>query len=381
MASLVKLPQSKYLVAAFRDSRGRQHRRSTRETDRKRAQRVADVYERVAKGKGNASRVRQTISEFFADHFHEDLPTASVRVYFTRWLAARKPELARATYLRYEKTIQRFLRHLGTGADHQLETVTRAHVAAFRDALAVRTSHSNANIALKVLKVAFRTARVDGYLLQDPAEGVKTFRNASSATYRRPFSLDELRAVLAVADAQWTSLIKFGIYTGQRLADIALLRWSQIDLKRNEIHFYVRKTKKRLLVPIAPSLREHLLSCRHRTDKPDAPVHKEACRIVTKQHGRVGTLSNAFADLLAQAGLREARTSASTGRGRGNRRRGMDLSFHSLRHSTVSLLKDAGIPDAVVMAIVGHQSAAMSHHYTHVGKEALQRATGSLPEI
>jgi integrase len=193
--------------------------------------------------------------------------------------------------------------------------------------------------------------------------------------------LDELRAILAVADRLWTSLIKFGIYTGQRLADIALLRWNQIDLKHNEIHFYVRKTKKRLLIPIAPSLREHLLSCRRRTDKPDAPVHKEAYRIVTRQHGRVGTLSNAFADLLAQAGLREARTSESTGRGRSNRRKGMDLSFHSLRHSTVSLLKDAGIPDAVVMAVVGHQSAAMSHHYTHVGKEALSRATGSLPEI
>ena len=116
-------------------------------------------------------------------------------------------------------------------------------------------------------------------------------------------------------------------------------------------------------------------------DKPDAPVHREACRIVTKQHGRVGTLSNAFADLLAQAGLREARTSASTGRGRGNRRRGMDLSFHSLRHTSVSQLKDAGIPDAVVMAIVGHESAAMSHHYTHVGKESLAKAAASLPEL
>jgi integrase len=43
----------------------------------------------------------------------------------------------------------------------------------------------------------------------------------------------------------------------------------------------------------------------------------------------------------------------------------------SLRHTAVSLLKDAGVPDAVVMALVGHESAAMSHRYTHVGKEAL----------
>jgi integrase len=58
----------------------------------------------------------------------------------------------------------------------------------------------------------------------------------------------------------------------------------------------------------------------------------------------------------------------------------MDTSFHSLRHTAVSLLKDTGVPDAVV-ALVGHESAAMSHRYTHVGKEALAKAAGSLPEI
>jgi integrase len=57
------------------------------------------------------------------------------------------------------------------------------------------------------------------------------------------------------------------------------------------------------------------------------------------------------------------------------------LSFHSLRHTAVSLLKDAGVPDAVVMALVGHESAAMSHRYTHVGKETLSRAAGTFPEI
>jgi len=66
---------------------------------------------------------------------------------------------------------------------------------------------------------------------------------------------------------------------------------------------------------------------------------------------------------------------------RWNRRAGMDLIFHSLRHTAVSLLKDAGIPDAVVMAIVGHSSAAMSHRYTHVGKESLAKAAASLPEL
>jgi hypothetical protein len=33
------------------------------------------------------------------------------------------------------------------------------------------------------------------------------------------------------------------------------------------------------------------------------------------------------------------------------------------------------------MAMIGHESAAMSHRYTHVGKEALQRAAASLPVL
>jgi site-specific recombinase XerD len=45
------------------------------------------------------------------------------------------------------------------------------------------------------------------------------------------------------------------------------------------------------------------------------------------------------------------------------------------------MLKDAGVPDSVVQALVGHESAAMSHRYTHVGKEALAKAARSLPEI
>src|SRR5262245_58634530 len=80
-----------------------------------------------------------------------------------------------------------------------------------------------------------------------------------------------------------------------------------------------------------------------------------------------------------EAGLRAPRTSEGTGKGRGNTRRGMDISFHSLRHTSVSLLKDAGIPDAVVMAMIGHSSASMRHRYTHVGKEALSKAAATLP--
>jgi hypothetical protein len=36
---------------------------------------------------------------------------------------------------------------------------------------------------------------------------------------------------------------------------------------------------------------------------------------------------------------------------------------------------------AVVMELVGHDSEAMSDHYTHVGAEAMQKAANSLPDL
>ena len=379
MATVIKQPGSKYWIAAFRDATGKQHRRSTGEVLKSRALEVAKQFERVSKGKGNRHRVRNTFADFYREHFGIDLPFASVRTYCQNWLTGRKAETSVATYARYERTIQRFLDSLGEHAEKDLNEVTKVQITAFRDSRLAQAATRTGNLDLKIIKMAFRSARLEGYLWQDPAEGVKTVKNRAPLT-RRPFSIDELRAILMVADSEWQSLIKFGLYTGQRLSDLANLTWSQIDLDRDEIRISTRKTGKTLLLPIAQPLRDHLLA-QATSDNPRSPVHPRAYAIIHAQNGRVGTLSNQFTELLVATGLREPRDHQSRGIGRGGKRVGMDTSFHSLRHTAVSLLKDAGIPDAVVMALVGHESTAMSHRYTHVGKESLNKAAAALPEL
>ena len=177
-------------------------------------------------------------------------------------------------------------------------------------------------------------------------------------------------------------MILFGLYTGQRLGDLAALTWANVDLQRGEIRLVTRKTGKTLNLPIAAPLRKHLESL-PAGDNPDAPLHPRAFAIVSEQ-GKTGHLSNHFADLLAQAGLREKKahrktSAAGVGRGVGSGTGG--LSFHCIRHTAVSLMKDAGIPEAAVMELVGHDSEQMSAHYTHVGREALEKAAASLPEL
>jgi hypothetical protein len=49
--------------------------------------------------------------------------------------------------------------------------------------------------------------------------------------------------------------------------------------------------------------------------------------------------------------------------------------------TATSPLKNAGGPESVAMDIIGHDSAAISRHYTHVEAKAKRRALNKLPSI
>src|SRR5436190_22041561 len=84
---------------------------------------------------------------------------------------------------------------------------------------------------------------------------------------------------------------------------------------------------------------------------------------------------------MADAGLVESRKHKSNGKGRSSRRAFNELSFHSLRHTATSLMKNAGISPAIVQDIIGHDSPAISAHYTHVEDASKRHAIESMPNI
>ena len=77
MASIVKKPNSKYWFACFRDITGRENRRSTEETNRKKALEIARHYEMVAQWKLKPTRVREP-SELYRRSTARAVPNATV---------------------------------------------------------------------------------------------------------------------------------------------------------------------------------------------------------------------------------------------------------------------------------------------------------------
>jgi integrase len=196
------------------------------------------------------------------------------------------------------------------------------------------------------------------WLWENPARHVKAVRNHEPRV-RRGFTIEEVRKLLEIADPEWRTLIKLGLYTGQRLGDLARLTWQNVDLEKKTIELTTRKTVKHLEIPIAAPLLNHLQNIKKPSATTEMPVCPEAFKMIQNCHGRAGTLCNRF----------------------GGRRRRYDLSFHSLRHTAVTLLKEAGTSQVVAMEFIGHDSPAISMSYIHIGAEALKKAAAALPEI
>lgn len=382
MASVWKHPKSRFWYARYLSKDGRWRNASTKTTDRKAAQRLADQFETGATVKRTATQARRVLSRLHVELTGEVLPSSSVHAFVANWLLEKKGT-AKATQVFYENSTSQLLKHLGTLADDELTMVTKEHIVTFRNALLERLSAKAANHHIKVVKMLFRAAKRDGFIVDNPAEFVETIREkASDKKRRRPFTLDQIRALLSVADAEWRSMILCGLYTGQRIGDIARLTWVNVDLEKGQVRLITQKTGAVLLIPMAPRLREHIESLPAPDARPElSPLHPRACALLEKS-GKSGTLSNQFADVLALAGLREKKAHrVTTGEGRGGRHDNEQLSFHSLRHTAVTLLKEAGIPAAVVQKLIGHESSQISELYTTVGEEALNKAAAALPSL
>jgi integrase len=339
---------------------------------------MADEFEKESRQKRSWRQLQRVLDRLHEEFGGQKVQSISLCSYWAQWLEAKEPSIGRMTLAYYRKLLSKLCAYLGPKAQEPLSEISQTDLVGFRNSLAQKLSAGTVNHDLCGLKLVFRSARREGYLADDPTEFIDPIKLSSieRTSSRRPFTIPELQALLSVADSEWRSLIKIALYTGGRLGDIAVLRWTNIDPEREELRFVARKTQKTALIPLIGALRAHIETLPV-GDNPHAFLHPRAAKIVQNK-SRCASLSRAFADLLIQAGLREALPRRS-GAGHDGRRNSNALCFHSLRHTAVSLLKDAGIPQATVEELVGHSSAKISALYTHVGRESLERAAAALP--
>ncbi len=359
--------------------------RSTKTRDKKQALEICRALHKAAlkarNGKLSVDAAREVIAQGVSDIFTvsniESLPSASIQSWCETWLQAKAIEAEPSTHMRYKGIVEHFIGFLGDAkAKRDLSTLQASDVARFRDREARERSRATANLSLTVLRVCLGEAVKQDLLTVNPAARVKRLKS-SKESKRRAFTLAEIKRILKACDdnVEWRGLVLFGLYLGQRLGDLAKLTWRAVNFETGEIAFTARKTGRRIVLPLVQPLIDYL-SAFPASDNPNAYVFPRAASAK-----RTAVLSNEFRDILVEAGFVEPHTHEATGKGRSQARKPSEISFHSLRHSAVTMLKAAGVSDFIAREIVGHESAAVSRQYTHLTTDDKRAAMQRLPDV
>ena len=381
MASIHRKENSPYWHCAFYLPDGRRTIRSTGTSDKRRAHSICTEFERASReakeGRLTEARARDTIATIYQLAQQEQLPQSTTKDFMTSWLKTKELTLAESSYKEYAAATTSLLAHLGQKAVKHMDTVALRDLTSFRDVLAGRVSGGTVNKIMKIMRGAWHKAMKDGIIRDDVFKRVDFVKE--SASKRRAFTLDELRDILAKCDVEWKGMVLCGVYLGQRLGDIASLTWRNVDVEQKEVCLVTQKTGKAMKIPLHTVLQDYFLSL-SAPDDLDAPVFSRAAATASI---RVGTLSNQFANILAAAGLQKVNDhqKAETGQGRDAERKVGRLSFHCLRHTATSLLKNAGVSDVIAREIIGHDSPEISRVYTHMEKPAMKNAMDRLPDV
>ena len=379
MASIHKRPNSPYYHAAFYLPDGRRTLRSTGTGDKKKALGIALEFEKASgigrQGLLTDQKAREAIASIYAIANKDLMPVSNVEDYLVRWLKVKAIETKESTVAEYTKTAERLKGSLGAKAKRPMEAVTVADALKFRDGIAGVLSPNTANKYLKIARVIWNDAARDSVVGENPFAKVKVLDAHKGS--RHGFTLDQVKAIYAKASASWRGMLLLGFYIGQRIGDLAGLTWENVDLEKEEIRLTTAKTGRAMTIPMARPLVDYFTTL-SASDNPADPVFPDLADLRTE------TLSGQFSAIVAAAGFGtydKDKKAKKGGPGRGGRRATGNLTFHSLRHTSTSALKNAGVSEAIAMEIIGHDSEAMSRHYTKIDTKTLRSAVNRLPDI
>ncbi len=387
MAWLYKQPNSRLWWIGYRVN-GKQILRSTGKALR------ADAEKEMAKLNAieSAQKAGSLTEEFYRLVSGSALTTLSLSSALDKWLEECITTTASGTQQAYRTLAKQFRDYVhATPEKPLLKAIQKDTVFGFLSQMASKRAASTANNRKKVLSTFFLWAMSHHYITSNPAAGIKNFKSSKvDRVERRAFSLDEFRKVLGQCPNEfWRYMVLGEFYTGLRMGDLICLRRKEIKLAENHLKLEAFKVDGKILtIPMASPFREAIqnrLAERGRMRDSDF-LWADQAAIYLNEAGRrnnAGHFSSEFYELvLTPLGLVEPRENKKKNEaksGRSSRRAMNEVSFHSLRHTFISMLKFTGASQSVAKELAGHSSDQVNDLYTHTPIDVLTRAIEQLP--
>src|SRR5690606_11584603 len=216
--------RSPFWIACYTDAQGRRLKRSTKTRKREEALRIALQLERAARLAGTGEltehRARELLSELLEQitDGRESVRVTTTRDFLVNWLTRKRAILSEGSLWSYDAAVNGFIAHLGSRAARPLGAIQTPDVQGYVTALIrERKSPKTVAVYVKVLRSAFKSARLQQLITFNPAEAVELPKGLSAE--RGTFSPAEIALLIAAAPAAWRTTIMIGALTGQRLRD------------------------------------------------------------------------------------------------------------------------------------------------------------------
>lgn len=337
-----------------------------------------------SKDKATALTKLRTLRSEIASGKAPATSNTTIEQWLTHWLETiQKPRVRPTTYKYYETTVRLYINpFLDTSA--KLGKLTAADMRK----MITRNGTRNAQKAHQTLVKALGDAMNEGMLDKNVAAVVDKPKHV--AVERQPFTFDEARKIIATAvelKDPWATMWAALFFTGARQGEIIGMEWDRCDLKDGLFDFGWQLQQLPTELPRGFKHRPCHLSLAWTKPKTKAgariaPMTKPLLKIM-KAYAKADTGPNPHGLVWRHPdGHPISPTDASDAWRALVKAAGIPYrSMHSARHTTATLLNNAGVSQETRMKVVGHSSAVAQQIYVHVDHEPARAALSNLNEL
>ncbi len=277
---------------------------------------------------------------------------------FLEYLENLKLEDGRNIPIKTRQLHQHIVPYFG---EFELSEINRFDIERFkRYLLDQELKESTVNRYLAVLSHIFHKAVEWDWLVKVPCKIIKYRENSIRTRY---LSKDEIQRLLMACEEDYNPIIepfvRIALGTAMRRYEILSIRLEHIDLAHREIYIPIAKTGARNQ-PMTASLVSYLENYIKVNTKPGQEFLFPSPKA---RSGHREEIEKPFQRVLEQAGLDRK-----------------EVCRHTLRHTAITHLVQAGVDLPTVQRFSGHRSIQMVFRYSHQSREHLQSALDKMDE-
>lgn len=218
--------------------------------------------------------------------------------------------------------------------------ITTPDIMKLRDKCVTERGIRLGNYVVQVLSLLFKWAKPRGWREDNPAAGAPLIRSRPKTMANRAWSWHEVKTVMEAASPPVRLMIALGLFAGMRQGDAVQVRWSAIRGKR--LVWTANKNQAEQNIKIIDPLAQELKTAPHTADT-----------IAVTSRGTPWTQNGFRASFFKF--IRKLVNAKKINSG---------LTYHGLRVTAASRIRDMGGSENMVMGILGDKSKSMAQHYS-----------------